>query len=67
MIWTSTLQIRKHGHSSDFNFIILSVGILPFYAINLDDVSFFTSSSFLFLAMLDLYLHMLYSINYWNE
>jgi hypothetical protein len=67
MIWTSTLQIRKHEHSDDFNFFILFVGILPFYAINLDDVGLFTDSCFLFLAMLDLYLHILYSIDYWDE
>jgi hypothetical protein len=58
------LQIRKLGHSGDFNFIILFVGILPFYAINLDAVSLFADSSFLFLAMLNLYLIMMYSIDY---
>ncbi|CAJ2647511.1 unnamed protein product [Trifolium pratense] len=37
MIWTSTLQIRKHGYFGDFSFIILLfVGILPLYAINTD-------------------------------
>ncbi|CAJ2635891.1 unnamed protein product [Trifolium pratense] len=36
MILTSTLQIRKHGHSGDFKFILLLVGIFPLYAINLD-------------------------------
>ncbi|AES73418.1 transmembrane protein, putative [Medicago truncatula] len=35
MIWTSTLQIQKHVHFGDLEFIILSVGILPLYAINL--------------------------------
>jgi hypothetical protein len=51
MIWTSTLQIRRHGYFGDFNFIILFVvGILPLYAINLDAVSLFADSSFMFLA-----------------
>jgi hypothetical protein len=45
-------------------FIILFVGILSFYAINLDVVSLLADSSFLFLAMLNLYLNMMYSINY---
>ncbi|AES62364.1 transmembrane protein, putative [Medicago truncatula] len=35
MIWTSTLQIQKQEYSSDLDYIILFVGILPFYAINL--------------------------------
>ena len=45
------MQIRKHGHSGDFKFFILFVvGILPLYAINLDAVSLFADSSFMFLA-----------------
>jgi len=50
---SSTLQIRRHDHSGDFN-IVIFVGLhtLPFYAINMDDVSLFTDSSFLFLANL---------------
>jgi len=28
IIWTSTLQIRKHEYSGDFDLIILFVGIL---------------------------------------
>jgi len=44
MIWTSTLQIRKQEYSGDLDFIILFVGILPLYAINLGDVSLFTDS-----------------------
>ena len=69
MIWASSLQIREHGHFGDFYFIILFVGILqlPLYAINIDAVRLFADSSFLFLAMLNLYLHVMYSINYWNE
>jgi len=55
----STLQIRSHECSGDFNIVILvifvGIGILPFYAINMDVVSLFTISSFLFLANLDLY------------
>ncbi|AES73078.1 transmembrane protein, putative [Medicago truncatula] len=51
MIWTSTLQIRKHGYLGDLGFIILFVGILPLYAINLGDVSLFADSPFTFLAM----------------
>jgi len=49
----STLQIRRHGYSGDLN-IAISVGFcaLLFYAINMDVVSFFTDSSFLFLANL---------------
>jgi len=51
MIWASTLQIRKHGYFGDLDFIILFVGNLPMYAINLGDVSLFVDSSFTFLAM----------------
>jgi len=51
MIWASTLQIRKHGYFGDLNFIILFVGILPMYAINLGAVSLFADSPFTFLAM----------------
>jgi len=49
----STLQIRRHGYSGDFN-IVIFVGLctLPFYAINMDVVSLFTDLSFLFLANL---------------
>jgi len=35
--------------------IFVGIGTLPFYAINMDVVSLFTDSSFLFLANLDLY------------
>jgi len=56
---SSTLQIRRHEYSGDFNIVILVifVGIdtLSFYAINMDVVSLFTDSSFLFLVNLDLY------------
>ncbi|AES81551.1 transmembrane protein, putative [Medicago truncatula] len=51
MIWTSTLQIRKHGYFGDLGFIILFVGILPLYAINLGAMSLFADSPFTFLAM----------------
>jgi len=50
------LQIRRHEYFGDMNIVILLifVGIctLPFYAINMDVVSLFTDSSFLFLANL---------------
>jgi len=53
------LQIRKHEYFGDLNIVILVifVGIStpPFYVINMDAVSLFTDSSFLFLANLDLY------------
>ena len=52
----STLQIRRHGYSENFN-IVKYVGLcnVPFYAINTDAVSLFADSSFLFLAILNLY------------
>jgi len=59
MIWTPTLQIRKHEYSGDLDLIILFVDILSLYAINLDVASLFADSSFTFLAMLIL----MYSIN----
>ncbi|RHN44057.1 hypothetical protein MtrunA17_Chr7g0215211 [Medicago truncatula] len=56
---SSTLQIRRYEYSGDTNIVILVivVGIctFPFYAINMDAMSLFTDSSFLFLANLDLY------------
>jgi len=51
MIWTSTLQIQKHEYIDDLGFIILFVGILSLYAINLGVVSLFADSPFTFLAM----------------
>jgi len=63
MIWTSTLQIRKHGYSGDLDLIILFVGILPLYAINLDVVSLFAVSSFTFLAILMMLLYLMYFID----
>ena len=45
------LQIRKHVYFSDLGFIILFVGILPLYAINLGAMSLFVDSPFTFLAM----------------
>jgi len=51
MIWEPTLQIQKHGYFGDLDFIILFVGILPMYAINLGAVSLFVDSPFTFLAM----------------
>jgi len=51
MIWASTLQIKKHGYFGYLGFIILFVGILPMYAINLGVVNLFANSPFTFLAM----------------
>jgi len=51
MIWASTLQIRKQEYFGDLDFIILFVGILPMYAINLGVVSLFADLPFTFLAM----------------
>jgi len=51
IIWTSTLQIRKHGYFGDLCFIILFVGILQMYAINFGVMSLFANSPFTFLAM----------------
>jgi len=45
------LQIRKHGYFDELCFIILFVGILPLYAINLGAMSLFADSSITFLAM----------------
>jgi len=50
---SSTLQIRKQNYSGDFNIVIFAcLCTLSFYAFNMDDVSLFTDSSFLFLAIL---------------
>jgi len=43
--------------------IILFVGILLWYAINLDVVSMFTVSSFTFLAILKMLLYLMYFID----
>jgi len=51
MIWASTLKIQKHVNFGDLGFIVLFVCILPFYAINLGDVSLFADSPSTFLAM----------------
>jgi len=51
MIWTSTLQIQKHGYFVDLDFIILFIGILSLYAINLDVVSLFANSPFTILVI----------------
>ena len=63
MIWTSTLQIQKQEYSGDLDFIILFVGILPLYAINLGAVSLFADSPFTFLAILIMLLALMYSNN----
>ena len=59
MIWTSTLHIRKHEYSSNLDFIILFVGILMLYAINMGAVSLFVNSPLMFLVILI----RMYSIN----
>jgi len=50
---------RRHDYFGDMNIVILVVFVgictLPFYVINMDAVSLFTYSSFLFLSNLDLY------------
>ena len=51
MICESTLQIRKHEYFGDLGFIILFIGILSMYVINLSAVSLFADSLFMFLAM----------------
>ena len=61
MIWASTLQMRKHEYFGDLVFIILFVGILTLYAINLGVVSLFADSSFMFLTMF--VSDVMYSIN----
>jgi len=50
---SSTLQIRRHEYSRELNIIIfVGISTLLFYAINMDVVSLFANSSFLFLANL---------------
>jgi len=51
MNWASMLQIQKDGYFDDLGFIVLFVGILPLYAINLGVVSLFANSPFTFLTM----------------
>jgi len=63
MIWTSTLHIQKHGYSGDLDLIILFVGIMLLYVINLDVVSIFAVSSFTFLAILIMLLYLMYYID----
>jgi len=53
------MQIQEHVYSGNLDFIILFIGILPLYVINLGVVSLFVDSPFTFLAMLIL----MYSIN----
>jgi len=68
---SSTLQIQRHEYSRDFNIVILvifvDIGTLTFYAINMDVVSLFTDSSFLFLANLNLHcIDVLYQFEWIN-
>jgi len=46
-----TLKIWKHVNFLDLSFIILFIGILPFYVINLGVVSLFADLPFTLLAM----------------
>lgn len=53
-----TLPLRKHEYFRYFNFIIfvdfvLFFDILQFYAMNMNDVSLFSNSSFLILSILN--------------
>jgi len=53
---------RKHGCSRHMDFVMLFVGILLLYAINLG-VEFFSPYIHSFLAMLNMWLYLMYSIN----
>jgi len=55
-----TLQIRKHEYFGDLEYIILIVGILSLYAINLGYVSLFIDSLFMFLTILKKLLYLIY-------
>jgi len=57
------LQIRKQGYYGDLDFIILFVGILPLYTINMGDVSLFAVLSFTFSAILMMLLYLMYFID----
>jgi hypothetical protein len=53
---SSTLQIRRHEYFGHFNIVIfVCICNLSFYAININVVSVFACSSFLFLAIINLY------------
>jgi len=58
---SSTLQIQKHEYFGDLNIVIfVGIDILPFYAINMDDVN-------LFIANFDLYcIDVLYQFEWMN-
>jgi len=51
------LQIRKDEYFVDLEFIILFVGILPLYAINLNVLSLLAASPFTILAMFNMLLY----------
>jgi len=56
MTMTFAPSTMRQEYSRDFNIVIfVGIGTLPFYAINMDVVSLFTYSSFLFLANFKLY------------
>jgi len=53
---TLTLHIQKHEYMDDLNIVIfVDIYTLPLFAINMDVVSLFADSSFLFLAILNLH------------
>jgi len=53
---SSTLQIWKHEYFGGLNIVVfVDICTLSFYVINMDVVSLFVDSSFLFLATLNLY------------
>jgi len=46
------VAIRKNEYSGDLDFIILFLGIMPLHAINLEVMSLFADSPFMFLTIL---------------
>jgi hypothetical protein len=64
----STMKIRRHLYFGNFYFVTLFVSLsMPFYVINLDAVSLFADSYFSFLALLNLYLYLMYLSVWMNE
>jgi len=59
-VWKISFELCRssqlHKYFEDLNIVIfVGIGTLPFYVINFDGLSLFTYSSFLFLAILNLY------------
>jgi len=63
---SSMLQIWRYEYSGKLNIVIFTgITTFPFYVINTDDVSLFTNSSFLFLAILNFYcINVLYQFEF---